>query len=97
MLLEIAQETGLDVNRLRRDLERDKVRPAILERARVGQERYGARGTPTTVVSGGTMLRHAITYAQMRDSRVIGVMPLPCRGDECIRSPKNSSSERSVR
>ena len=65
------------------------MRRAILKDARVGQERYWARGTPSILLSDGTMLRHAITYAHKRDSHVIGVMPLPCRGDECIESPQD--------
>jgi predicted DsbA family dithiol-disulfide isomerase len=84
VLLEIAQEAGLDVDRLRRDLESGEVRSAILEDARLGQERYRVRGAPTLMLGDGTKLRHPIAYPQMRASRVIGVMPLPCHGDECI-------------
>lgn len=84
VLLEIAREAGLDVDRLRRDLERGEARPAILEEARLGQERYRVRGTPTLMLDDGTKLRHPIAYPQMRGAQVVGVMPLPCHGDECV-------------
>lgn len=89
VLLEIAQEAGLDVDRLRRDLVRGEARPAILADARLGQERYRVRGTPTIMLGDGTKLRHPIAYPQMKASRVIGVMPLPCHGDECIEATRD--------
>lgn len=89
VLLEIAQEAGLDVDRLRRDLERGHARASILEDARLGQERYRVRGTPTIMVSDGTKLRHPIAYPQMRGSHVIGVMPLPCHGEGCIEATRD--------
>lgn len=39
VLLTIAKEAGLDVDRLRGDLERGEARPAILAEARLGQDR----------------------------------------------------------
>jgi predicted DsbA family dithiol-disulfide isomerase len=84
VLLEIAREAGLDVDRLRRDLERGEVRSAVLEDARLGQERYRVRGTPTLMLADGTKLRHPIACPQMRGATVVGVSPLPCHGDGCI-------------
>ena len=96
VLLEIAQEAGLDLDRLTRDLEHGAARSAILEDARLGQERYRVRGTPTLMLSDGTKLRHPIAYPQMRDARVVGVMPLPCHGDECLAATRDLF-ERAVR
>ncbi len=84
VLLEIAREAGLDVDRLRWDLEREQPRSAILEDARLGQERYRVRGTPTLMLGDGTKLRHPIAYPRMHGASVVGVSPLPCHGDECI-------------
>jgi predicted DsbA family dithiol-disulfide isomerase len=84
VLLEIAQEAGLDLDRLRRDLESGAARSAVLAEARLGQEHYGVRGTPTLMLGDGTKLRHPIAYPQMRGATVVGVMPLPCHGDACI-------------
>ncbi len=96
VLLEIAQEAGLDLNRLARDLEHGAARSAILEDARLGQERYRVRGTPTIMLSDGTKLRHPIAFPQLRDARVVGVMPLPCHGDECLAATRDLF-ERAVR
>ena len=89
VLLEIAQEAGLDVDRLRRDLERGEVRSAILEDARLGQERYRVRGTPTLMLGDGTKLRHPIAYPRMQGASVVGVSPLPCHGEGCITATRD--------
>ena len=89
VLLEIAQEAGLDVDRLRRDLERGEVRSAILEDARLGQERYRVRGTPTLMLGDGTKLRHPIAYPQMQGASVVGVSSLPCHGEGCITATRD--------
>jgi predicted DsbA family dithiol-disulfide isomerase len=89
VLLEIAQEAGLDLDRLTRDLEHAAPRAAILADARLGQERYRVHGTPTLMLSDGTKLRHPIAFPQMRDGRVTGVMPLPCHGDECLQATRD--------
>ncbi|MCC6178354.1 MAG: DsbA family protein [Chloroflexi bacterium] len=96
VLLEIAQETGLDVDRLRRDLERGEAKAAILEEAQLGQDHYRVRGTPTPMLGDGTKLHHPIAYPQMRGSQVVGVMPLPCRGEECIEATR-SLFDRAIR
>jgi predicted DsbA family dithiol-disulfide isomerase len=84
VLLEIAREAELDVDRLSRELERGEARSAVLADARLGQERYRVRGTPTIMLDDGTKLRHPIAFPQMRGAQVTGVMPLPCHGDTCI-------------
>ncbi len=89
MLLEIAREAGLDVDRLRWDLEREQPRSAILEDARLGQERYRVRGTPTLMLGDGTKLRHPIAYPRMQGASVVGVSSLPCHGDECIAATRD--------
>ena len=96
VLLEIAQEAGLDIDRLRRDLECGETRPAILEEARLGQDRYRVRGTPTLMLDDGTKLRYPIAYPQMRGAQVVGVTPLPCHGDECIAATRDFF-ERAIR
>ena len=56
-------------------------RSAVLEDARLGQERYRVRGTPTLMLRDGTKLRHPIAFPRLRDERVVGVTPLPCHGE----------------
>jgi predicted DsbA family dithiol-disulfide isomerase len=89
VLLEIAREAGLDPDRLARDLALGEARAAILDEARLGQERYRVRGTPTIMLDDGTKLRHPIAFPRMRDDLVVGVMPLPCHGDECLQATRD--------
>ncbi len=84
VLLEIAAEAGLDVDRLRTDLADGTARATVLEEARLGQQQYRVRGTPTVMLADGTKLRHPIAFPRMKEDRVVGVMPLPCHGDECL-------------
>jgi predicted DsbA family dithiol-disulfide isomerase len=88
ILCEIAREAGLDVDRLRWDLKHGAYRSAILEGARLGQEHYRVRGTPTLMLGDGTKLHHPIAYPRMRGAHVVGVMPLPCHGDGCIEATR---------
>jgi predicted DsbA family dithiol-disulfide isomerase len=96
VLVEIARETGLDLDRLTWDLERGTARSAMLEDAQLGQERYRVRGTPTLMLGDGTKLRHPIAFPQMRDAQVVGVMSLPCHGEECLAATRELF-ERAVR
>src|SRR4051794_31350032 len=89
VLLELAREGGLDVDRLRRDLERRAARAALLPDARLGQERYRVRGPPPLMLGDVTKLRHPIAYPQMQDSSVVGVSPLPCHGEGCITATRD--------
>ncbi|MCC6177676.1 MAG: DsbA family protein [Chloroflexi bacterium] len=84
VLLEVAQEAGLDVDRLTRDLGRGTARAELLAEAKLGQERYRVRGTPTVMLGDGTKLRHPIAFPRMDGDCVVGVMPLPCHGDGCL-------------
>jgi predicted DsbA family dithiol-disulfide isomerase len=84
VLLEIAQEAGLDLPAFTRALDSGAARAAVLEEARLGRERYGVRGTPTVMLADGTKLRHPIAFPRMHERRVVGVMPLPCCGEGCL-------------
>jgi predicted DsbA family dithiol-disulfide isomerase len=84
VLLEIAQEAGLDLPAFTRALDNGAARAAVLEEARLGRERYGVRGTPTVMLEDGTKLRHPIAFPRMHERRVVGVMPLPCCGEGCL-------------
>jgi predicted DsbA family dithiol-disulfide isomerase len=88
VLLDLAAAAGLDVDRMRADLDSGRAREAVLAEALVGRERFRVRGTPTIMLADGTKLRHPIAYARMRDERVIGVTPLPCHGDGCIEATR---------
>ena len=88
VLLDLAREVGLDLDSLTRELDSGRPREAVLAEARAGQERYRVRGTPTLMLADGTKLRSPIAFPQMREHRVTGVMPLPCRGEECLQATR---------
>ena len=89
VLLELAQAAGLDVDQIAAELDSGIPREAILADARLGQELYRVRGTPTLMLADGSKLRHPIAFARMREERIIGVLPLPCHGEECIQATRD--------
>lgn len=89
VLLDLARAAGLDVDRMTAELDSGRPREAVLAEARLGQEQFRVRGTPTIMLADGTKLRHPIAYARMRDERVIGVTPLPCHGESCLQATRD--------
>jgi hypothetical protein len=61
---------------------------AVLAEARAGQEHYRVRGTPTLMLADGTKLRAPIAFARMQAEHIVGVMPLPCHGEECLQATR---------
>jgi predicted DsbA family dithiol-disulfide isomerase len=88
VLREIAEEAGLDRQRFDQDVAGGEARAAVMEEARLGRERYRARGTPTLMLANGTKLRHPIAYPQMEDRKVVGVAALPCCGEGCLEATR---------
>jgi 2-hydroxychromene-2-carboxylate isomerase len=88
VLLELADEVGLDIPSVERELDSGRARDALLAEARAGQERYRVRGTPTLMLADGTKLRSPIAFPQMREHRITGVMPLPCHGEACLQATR---------
>lgn len=84
VLLEIAGEAGLDMQRFERDFSGEEARRTVLEECRIGQESYEVRSTPTVMLPDGKKLRHPISIPRMKDHEVVGVRPLPCCGEECL-------------
>ena len=72
VLQEIARETGLDRERFEHDFNSGKARPAVVEEARLGRERYQVRGTPILMLADGTKIRHPIAYPHMEIGRWSG-------------------------
>lgn len=84
VLLEVAEETDLDMPGFTRALESGKARDAVLEECRLGKERYRVRGTPTVMLADGARLRHPIAFPTIRERKVVGVRALPCCGEGCL-------------
>ena len=84
VLREIAEEVGLDRQRFDQDAASGEARPAVVEEARLGRERYRVRGTPTLMLADGTKLRHPIAYPHMEERKVVSVAALPCCAEDCL-------------
>ena len=93
VLLEVAEEAGLEMRRFERDLSGEEARKAVLEECREGRERYRVRGTPTVMLPDGRKLRHPIAFPQMEDHKVVGVRPLPCCGEGCLEETRKLFEE----
>ena len=88
VLVEIAHEAGLDVAKFTAQWESGAARTAVLEEARLGQEHYHVRGTPTLMRSDGTRLRPPIAFPRMSERKIVSVPALPCCGDGCLETTR---------
>ncbi len=88
VLLKLASDVGLDLDRFTRDLDSGRAREAVLAEARDGQERYHVRGTPTLMLPDGSRMHAPIAFPRMREHHIVGVTPLPCHGDECLQATR---------
>lgn len=84
VLLEIAQEAGLDMPRFTQMFDGGLAHQPVLDEGRLGHERYRVHGTPTLTLEDGTRLHHPIAYPVMEHDRVVKVGVLPCCGEACL-------------
>jgi predicted DsbA family dithiol-disulfide isomerase len=83
VLLELAQEAGLDLDRFRRDVGSAEAAAAVMAEHRAGRDRFGVRGTPTLMLSDGTKLRAPLAAPRMRQRKIVAIGRLPCYGETC--------------
>lgn len=83
VMIELAREAGLDMERFRRGFDTGEARAAVLEEGRIGKEQYKVRGTPTVMLRDGTKLRHLMAFPDIQDGKIQSVDPLPCCGEGC--------------
>ncbi len=83
VILELARQTNLDLDRFQNFIHNGKAKQAILEEGRLGKEEYKVRGTPTLMNSMGKRYRHPLAYPRMEDGRTVGVSQLECFGTGC--------------
>jgi predicted DsbA family dithiol-disulfide isomerase len=83
VLLEIAEEAGLDIAEFQRSIDSGQAREAVLAEANEGRERFRVRGTPTLMTPDGSRLRPPMAYPKLVDRRIVSINPLPCFGDGC--------------
>jgi predicted DsbA family dithiol-disulfide isomerase len=88
VMLELAEEAGLDLARFEAVFASGEARRAVLEEGRLGQARYDVRGTPTVMLADGRHLRHALAYPNMLEGKIIAVEPMPCCGEGCYEATR---------
>lgn len=83
VLLEIAEEAGLDLPEFKQLRDSGRAREAILAEAHEGRERYRVRGTPTVMLPNGDRQRVSLAFPTLRERKVVSIRPLPCYGEDC--------------
>ena len=88
VLMEIAEEAGLDTQPFRAAFESGEACAAVSAEARMGSGRYRVCGTPTVMLSDGQKLKHPIAFPKLRERRVVGVGELPCWDEGCLQKTR---------
>jgi len=84
VLLEVAREAALDLDRFGHDFAGEEARATVLAERQLGQQRYGVQGTPTPMLVDGTTLQAPLAEPRMRNRKIVGIDRLPCYGDACL-------------
>jgi hypothetical protein len=88
VILELAQESGLDMDHFTRLFNDGQARTAVLEEGRLGKEIYKVRSTPTVMLADGKKLRHRIAYPNIQNGKILSVGKLSCCGEECYEATR---------
>jgi predicted DsbA family dithiol-disulfide isomerase len=83
VMVELATESGLDLEQFNHMFGGAEARTAVLEEGRLGKMHFGVRGTPTVMTEAGSKLHHALAYPNIQNGRIVGVSPAPCCGTGC--------------
>ncbi len=88
VLLELAQQVGLDEQRFADDFDRGVTKYQVLQEAQDGWERLRVEGSPTFVLPSGKQISNVglpeITVDTHHPDRIIAVTPAPCQGQACL-------------
>ncbi len=84
VLIELAQEAGLDIPHFIEMFDSGEARKYVLEEGKLGRERFHVRGTPTLTLENGNRLRHPIAFPITENDRIVKVGVLPCCGEACL-------------
>jgi predicted DsbA family dithiol-disulfide isomerase len=88
VLLELAQQVGLDEQRWAFDFDRGVTKYQVLQEAHEGWERLHVEGSPTFVLPSGKHISNVglpeITVDAHHPDRVIAVTPAACQGQACL-------------
>lgn len=88
VMLELAHETGLDMDHFTRLFNSGEARTAVLEEGQLGKAIYNVRGTPTVMLADGKKLPHPIAFPNIQNGRILSVGKLPCCGEECYEATR---------
>ena len=88
VLLELAQQVGLDMELMAFDFDRGVTKYQVLQEAQEGWERLRVEGSPTFVLPSGKHISDVglpeITVDAHHPDRVIAVKPAACQGQACL-------------
>ena len=88
VLLELAQQVGLDMERFAGDFDRGVTKYQVLQEAQDGWERLRVAGSPTFVLPSGKQISNLGLPEIMIDAnspdRVLSVTPASCQGQTCL-------------
>ena len=88
VMVDLAHEAGLDMEKFREHFNNGEALAAVLEEGRLGKDFYDVRSTPTIMLRNGEKLHHPIAYANIRKGDVLSVGQLPCCGEDCYESTR---------
>ncbi len=86
VLLELAAEAGLDVDRFADDLDHGRYRASVMAESRAGWVELKVAGSPTLVLPDGS--QHpapALPRVELAGARILSVQPAECPGGDCLR------------
>ena len=88
VLIALAGEAGLDVDRFTADLDSGVAKQQVVDEARQGWEALQVDGSPTFVLPNGSQVSNPglpeIDLDEEHGYRIRAVRPAPCAGDECL-------------
>jgi len=88
VLIELADQAGLDMRRFAEDFDDGVCKRQVLAEAQTGWEQLKVRGSPTFVLASGKQVSYPglpqIELDEERNGRVVAFEPAPCRGPECL-------------
>lgn len=87
VLFDLAEQSGLDMERFAEDFDGGVAKGKVLEEAQAGWEHLKVEGSPTLVLPSGEQVNSLglprLILDEERHARLVAVEPAPCRGYAC--------------
>lgn len=88
VLLELAEQVGLDMPHFASDFDHGVTKHLVLHEAQEGWEQLKVEGSPTFVLPSGKQVSYLalpkVKLDQQQHARVMAVQPAPCTGEHCL-------------